>query len=145
MPLVIREVRNLESDTWYKDLEIEVRNVSTKSIYFIFGYLEFPDVSVTGNGRSGIHLEFGDRKNGDMRRLADPQDSHLDPGGTVVLTIPEQYRKGLRAKHERVPQNVKKFELHFAVRADGFNLSHRRQVPHRIAREREVFGGGIQI
>lgn len=32
MPLAVR-VRNLQSDTWHKDLEIEVRNVSGKPIY----------------------------------------------------------------------------------------------------------------
>src|SRR5947209_18784810 len=42
IPVAIREVRNLQSDTWHKDLEIEVKNISDKPIYFMLAYLIFP-------------------------------------------------------------------------------------------------------
>src|SRR5258708_18460923 len=42
LPLAVRQVRNLQSDLWHKDLEIEVKNNSTKPIYSILAYLEIP-------------------------------------------------------------------------------------------------------
>ena len=35
MPVRVREVKDLRSETWPNDLEIEVENVSSKPIYFI--------------------------------------------------------------------------------------------------------------
>jgi hypothetical protein len=130
MPLVVREVRNLQSDTWHKDLEIEVKNVSTKPIYSIFANLVAPDDRVEGEVVYvyGIVLQFGARENSDVKRIADPQDQHLDPGGTFVLTIPEQYKKGLKALHEKHQELTKKWELHFAVISfgdgTGFEIDH---------------------
>src|SRR6267142_6295415 len=68
MPLAIRQVRNLQSDTWHKDLEIEVKNISSKPIYSILAYLEFPDEPVRGDGVSGIVIIFGERKYIDLKR-----------------------------------------------------------------------------
>ncbi|HEY5885432.1 MAG TPA: hypothetical protein VIT88_12130, partial [Pyrinomonadaceae bacterium] len=42
MPVALVEVRHLQSETWYEDLEIEVRNISSKPIYFVRAYLLFP-------------------------------------------------------------------------------------------------------
>lgn len=119
MPLEVREIRNLQSETWYKDLEIEVKNVSDKPIYFILAFLMLPDDKSFGNGASGIGLPFGERKNIDIRRYADPQDPHLDPGGTLVFTIPEKLRKGLRDKHETIREITKNLALEFQVISFG--------------------------
>ena len=48
MPLVVTEVRNLQSETWHKDLEIEVKNISDKPIYSILAFLAFDDIKVVG-------------------------------------------------------------------------------------------------
>ena len=42
LPLEVK-VRNLQSKRWLKDLEIEVKNISGRPIYFIVAYLQFPD------------------------------------------------------------------------------------------------------
>lgn len=118
MPVVLNEVRNLQSDTWYKDLEIEVKNVSSKPIYSILIYLDFPDVQVAA-GVSGITMDFGLNKYIDISVMAEPGDLHLNPGDTYVFTIPEQYRKGLRWKQEHTPERMKKFGLHYAVISFG--------------------------
>ena len=104
MPVAIVKARNLQSDTWYEDLGIEVKNVSTKPIYSILAYLIFPDNKIHGNGVSGITLEYGVRKYIRLSVIADPQDPHLDPGETVILTIAEQYRRGLKVQHETSPE-----------------------------------------
>ncbi len=119
MPLAIHQVRNLQSDTWHKDLEIEVKNVSSKPIYFMLAYLQFPDVPVPADGVYGIALEFGMRRNIDYRKNADPQDPRLNPGDKFTFTIPENMRKGLRVQHERSPELMKKLDLHFSVISFG--------------------------
>ena len=55
VPLEI-QVRNLESDTWLKDLEIEVKNVGKKPIYSIVAYLMFRQPSCES---FGIPFDFG--------------------------------------------------------------------------------------
>jgi hypothetical protein len=112
MPVALVEVRNLQSETWYEDLEIELKNVSNKPIYFRTASLEFPDEKLSW-GVSGIGLRWGDSKKLDSRKYADPEAEHVEPGKTFVLTIPEMYRKGLRAKHRMRPEVTKNLRLWF--------------------------------
>lgn len=103
MPLKVQAIRNLDSETWHKDLQIEVKNVGTKPIYSILAYLEFVDEKPPGDGVSAIILRYGERKYLDITVDGDPRDAHLDPGDTYVFTIEEKYRKGLAIRHERSP------------------------------------------
>ena len=119
IPLAITKVSKLRSDTWYKDLEIEVKNISRKPIYFILAYLQFPDVPVPADGVYGIALTFGARRNTNFRNDADPQDPHLNPGDTFTFTIPEKMREGLQYQHERTPELMKKLDLHISVVSFG--------------------------
>ena len=120
IPLAVTKVSNLQSDTWYKDLEIEVKNISNKPIYFILAYLQFRDVPVPGDGVYGIALTFGKRKNIDYTKDADPLDPHLNPGEKFTFTIPENnIREGLKDQHERTPELMKKLELHISVVSFG--------------------------
>jgi hypothetical protein len=110
MPLLVQRVRNLQSDTWNKDLEIEVKNVSTKPIYFILAYLIFPD-DKSAAGEVGFPLTFGKRENILIRRLAEPEDTHLDPDETYVFTIPELHRRGFEGRDRKFPNAYKNFRL----------------------------------
>jgi hypothetical protein len=112
MPVALVEVRNMESETWYEDLEIELKNVSNKPIYFLTAYLEFPDEQLSW-GTSGVHLSWGDPKKLDDRRFADSDAEHVDPGETFVVTIPKMYMKGLSAKQRLRPQVTKNLRLWF--------------------------------
>jgi len=135
MPVIVVKVQNLQSDTWYKDLGIEVKNVSSKPVYFILAYLIFPDDPRYPGGQSGITLEYGVRKYIDVRVIADPQDPHLDPGETVVLTIAEQYRRGLKSQHERSRETFRKLELHIGgviSFGDGTGFEAERSRDYRV-------------
>jgi hypothetical protein len=116
MPVVVHKVRNLGSGGWHKDLEIEVKNISNKPIYFMLAYLIFPDQPVPGDGQAGIRLMYGDSKrNGLIDKAAHPEDEHLEPGETYVFTIPEIDRKGLEVRDKKFPERNKKIELKFAM------------------------------
>lgn len=68
MPVAVHQVRNIKSETWFNDLEIEVKNVSAKPIYFTAAYIIFSDIQAPGNGKSGILLTYGNPKNGHISR-----------------------------------------------------------------------------
>lgn len=118
MPLKILAIRNVESETWYKDLQIEVKNIGTKPIYGILAYLEFPDHKPF-NRDIGLVLFYGDPEYWDIAVLADLQDLHLDPGQTYAFTIPAKDARTLGRKHERAPQEFKRLDFHFGVIASA--------------------------
>lgn len=112
IPVAFVEVRNLQSDTWYEDLEIELKNVSDKPIYVLTAYLEFPE-DMVGGTMYGIRLSWGEPKKLDFRKYAAVEAEHVEPGNTLILTIPEMYRKGLSAMHRMRPQATKNLRLWF--------------------------------
>jgi hypothetical protein len=112
MPVVVVAIRNGESETWWKDLEIEVKNISSKPIYFVRAYLVFPDEKQS-SGESGIRLTWGDAAKLDSRTYAGPKAERVEPGKNFVLTIPEMFRKGLKAKQRLRPEVTKNLVLEF--------------------------------
>jgi hypothetical protein len=126
MPVRVRKIKNVQSETWHKDLEIEIENVSNKPIYFIYAVLAFPD-DPAPDGISGVPMQFGKPENLDIARLADTADEHLDPGKTVTLIIANAYSKGLLEKQKKLPGNFKKLEFWFDTISfgdgTGFQLS----------------------
>lgn len=118
MPLKYHVIRNVESETWYEDLQIEVKNIGTKPIYGILAFLLFPDHK-PGGREIGFDLSFGNIKYWDIGVQADQQDPHLDPGQTYVFTIPPKNARTLGRKYERAPEEFKKLDFHFTVISFG--------------------------
>jgi hypothetical protein len=112
MPVSLVEVRNLQSDTWYEDLEIELKNVSNKRIYFLTAYLTLVDEK-SGSGESGVHLSWGNADNLDDQKMAISDSEYVEPGRNLVLTIPKMYLKGLRAKQRLRPHVTRNLRLWF--------------------------------
>ena len=112
MPVELVEVRNLQSDTWYEDLEIELKNISNKRIYFLTAYLTFVDEK-TSSGESGVRLSWGTADNLDDRMIAVSESECVEPGHNLVLTIPKMYVKGLRAKQRLRPHVTRNLRLWF--------------------------------
>jgi hypothetical protein len=112
MPVTLVEIRNQESETWWKDLEIEVKNTSSKPIYFVRAYLLFPDEKQS-SGESGIRLGWGDPEKLDGRNYANPEAERVEPGKNFILTIPEMFFKGLKAKQRLRPAATRNLVLEF--------------------------------
>ena len=112
MPLQFTAVRNLQSDKWCTELEIEVKNVSKKPIYFIYVYLIVDRPPV---GEIGISLQYGQQENRRIEHLADPGDPHLDPDESYVFTLPEQTRVEFEAKLRKSPERDKNLLLGIAL------------------------------
>lgn len=135
IPLKVREVRNLQKaeEDWFRDLEIEVENISDKPIYFISLLIEFPEIpapppqmredgSTPSRSTTGFRLTYGTKRLMDVSRLATPDDIPLQPGETHVFKIPESRVKGLkhmeREKNLR-PEQTGKMELEFDIISFG--------------------------
>lgn len=101
MPLEVK-VKNLQSNEWHKDLEIAVKNVSGRPIYFILAYLTFPDDTPrSSSDEVGVSLHYGQAENIRISHLANPDDEHLDPDKSFVFTLPESIRIGFEARHKK--------------------------------------------
>ena len=116
MPLAIKEVRNLQKkEDWFRDLEIEVKNVSDKPIYFISLIIEFPDIpapppttredgTTPSRSTTGFGLTYGSKRLMDVSQNAIPDDVSLKPGETYVFKIPDSRVKGL--EHMKKEKNL---------------------------------------
>ena len=111
-PLQVMAVRNLQSDKWCDDLEIEVKNVSKKPIYFIYLYLI---ADKPPNGEIGISLHYGKPENRRIENLADPGDPHIDPDKSYVFTLPEPERIAFEATLKKYPGRDKNLLLGIAL------------------------------
>jgi hypothetical protein len=131
MPLKVKEVRNLhkEDDNWFRDLEIEVENISNKPIYYISLGIEFPDVpapppetradgSTPTSVTTGFSVSYGPARLHVVSRLAEPDDVPLKPGETYVFKIPNSRVLGFESMNRErnlSPQMWNKIEIEFNV------------------------------
>ncbi len=110
MPIVVHKVRNIDAEEseWFRTLEIEVKNVSNKPIYYILLNIEFPDVSppvnAPSNALTGFPIWYGDARFSRGSELATPEDVSLKPGETYAFKIPAPRVQGLETlkKHRRL-------------------------------------------
>jgi len=92
-PIEIRKVNNLQGEHVLRDLEIEVRNVSEKPIYYIRLGLFFPEVKMNGKTYA-IALSYGRLEMVSLHELAGPDDKPLQPGESYVFKVPDPLWKG---------------------------------------------------
>ena len=116
VPLEVK-ARNLQSKDWLKDVEIEVKNVGKKPIYFILVYLIFPDDKRAE--KVGFPMEYGNPKLVLLDRYAQAEDPHIDPGDSYVFKIEERYQKGFEGGDKDFPDADKKINLEFEIISFG--------------------------
>lgn len=121
-PLIVHEVRNLQkAEHWFRDLEIEVKNISKKPVYFIALGVRFPKIPPSPdmppeNTEVGFTLLYGRPELGRLTNLAGPEDRPIKPGETYIFTIPEGYVEGLKFMEQTQslpPEATSKIVLHF--------------------------------
>jgi len=134
MPLAVKEVRNLQKqEDWFRDLEIEVQNISDKPIYFISLIIKFPDIpaapptmradgTTPSKSTTGFGLTYGTRRLIDVKNLATPDDVPLKPGETYVFKIPDSRVKGLehmKREMNLLPEATNKIDIEFDIISFG--------------------------
>lgn len=116
------KAKDLENDRWLADLEIEVKNTGTKPIYFLRLGLSFVDVKRDSGTRIGYSLVYG--RSGFIKITTErptPEDVPIEPGGTHVFKLHEDYVKGwnwYRTQVEKKP-HPKKIEIFFSDLSHG--------------------------
>jgi hypothetical protein len=98
--------KDLENEKWLRGLELELTNTGDKPIYFV--YLTMGTNVKVDNGLEMVYpLTYGRAQLGDIVSKATSDDSHINPGETIVLQIGEApyWEKGVR--EGRWPQATK--------------------------------------
>jgi hypothetical protein len=134
MPVRVKQVRNLQKEEdWFRDLEIEVENISRTPIYFISLIIEFPNIEAAPpqprpdgttptRSSTGFMLTFGADRLMNLRELAAPDDPHIKPGETHIFTIPQSRVLGLeymRRERNLPPQATDRIDVEFNIISFG--------------------------
>jgi len=109
------EIRNLNSDRWVYDLEIEVTNTSTKPIYYLDFFMSMPGYKSKNTGNKlGFWFRYGRIQLVDFAESLVPGDIPLAPGEKHTFKIQESNAKGWEeaSKREGRPE-PKVFNLQF--------------------------------
>lgn len=104
------KVKDLKNDNWLGDLEIEVKNIGDKPIYFLRLGLTFVDVKTDSGNEIGYSLVYGRAELIDIDQRAEPEDVPILPGDIHVFKLHESYVKGwnwYRTRVEKKPHPKK--------------------------------------
>jgi hypothetical protein len=113
-PVEIVAVRNLQNgETWLRDLEVEVKNISNKPIYYLAVTLLFPDIpmpppTMRADGTTpsevvaGFKFRYGATRMVNIAELPTPEDVPLEPGRTYTFRVPDTYVEGLEHMKTRI-------------------------------------------
>ena len=109
LPLEIVAVRHLQKrEHWIRDLEIEIKNVSTKPIYGVWLTLSMPD----DRGKSGapctVDLKYGRSELLHPTEHASAADRPIGPGETAIIKVAELVWMGYESHltNERVSEEA---------------------------------------
>ncbi|HEU4833535.1 MAG TPA: hypothetical protein VFS90_03930 [Pyrinomonadaceae bacterium] len=96
------EIRNLNSDRWVFDLEIDVTNTSTKPIYYLDFFITMPGYKskITGN-KLGFWFSYGRIELVDFAEPLLPDDVPIAPGEKHTFKIRETLAKGWEEQSKR--------------------------------------------
>lgn len=88
-----RNFRDLTNDNWPQDLELEVKNVGEKPIYFLLFLLEIPEAKVNGSHQV-FSIVYGRVELADLNNRPNADDLPIGPGETKILKIEDMSIKG---------------------------------------------------
>lgn len=95
LPIEIVSVRNLRKRRhWVRDLELEIRNVSTKPIYEVYFTFFLPDDKGDRGVPYGMYLDYGRFELLHPRQHSSVDDKPIGPGETVILKVNERLSRG---------------------------------------------------
>ncbi len=85
--------RDLENEDWARDLELEVKNIGEKPIYFLYFHLEVPDAKIR-ESHQNFGIVYGRVAFSKWDERPAPEDVAIKPGETIVLKIEENQLRG---------------------------------------------------
>lgn len=81
-----KKFRDLNNDNWARDLELEVKNVGEKPIYFLWFLIEVPEAKIA-DGHQVFTIIYGRLLLADPNNRPTAEDVPIEPGETKVLPI----------------------------------------------------------
>jgi hypothetical protein len=102
-----RRFRDLENQNWVRDLELEVKNVGDKPIYYLFFYVVIPDAvipdaKIPGKGQA-LSIVYGRPELSDLNNEPTADDVPINPGETKVLMIEDA---GLKSWDDQITRRL---------------------------------------
>jgi hypothetical protein len=94
LPVEITVIRNFHRPHWMRDLELGVKNISTKPIFEIYFSLFLPDDKNNIGAFYGVNLQYGRIALIHPSQLPSDDDRPIEPGETVTLKVAEPLWKG---------------------------------------------------
>ena len=119
------KVKDLKNQKWLGEIELEVKNVGTKPIYYILMTLVLPDVKVNGV-TVGYRLRYGRSDFVDLFEPVRPEDVPLLPGESYVFKVEEKSVRGFEFGLSKglIPDAKKTFvHLQMITFGDGTGLA----------------------
>ena len=111
----MEKVKDLKNEKWLGEIELEVKNVGTKPMYYLTMTLILLDVKVTGV-TVGYQLTYG---RGDLVSLKEPvrpDDVPLLPGESYVFKVQENSVRGYElGRSQGLFPDAKKTFVHFQL------------------------------
>jgi hypothetical protein len=105
LPIEIVTVRNLlKREHWLRDLELEIKNVSDRSIYEVYFTLFLPDDKGMSGASFGVSLQYGRFELLHPKQRASADDKPIGKGETVLLKVDERLSRGY--EHHLANDNV---------------------------------------
>jgi hypothetical protein len=113
-----KKFRDLENDNWPGDLELEVKNIGDKPIYFLWFVIEIPEAKVNGSHQV-FSIVYGRFELADLNNRPNADDLPIRPGETKVLAIEEM---SIRGWPEQIARGFVTARIH-GVRLQFQNMS----------------------
>jgi hypothetical protein len=132
----LERIKEASNKTWYRDLEIQIKNTSKKPIYYFTLFAELP--GVTDNGATIVFdITFGRKEFTEFSLKPLPDDKPLMHGETFTYSIPEESQIAWEAWQKRTGEReVEKLEIQFNHLSfgDGTGFTSRGAVPYPVKR-----------
>jgi hypothetical protein len=111
------DIRNLQEDDWVEKLEVEIKNISDKPIYYIRVAIIVDEIKPAPNFYPlNFVYRFGNSRHINLGSLAEPEDESIKPGESLVIKIPQDQVEGWnRWKAEQNFPPVTKVQFYFEL------------------------------
>jgi hypothetical protein len=126
------KLKDAKNEEWLGELEVEVTNTGTKPIYYLHISVSLPDVFAPSGLNLGFPLEYGRVDLISISEPVRPDDVPIQPGGVVVLKVPEnpvEAWKLRRARGERTNPKKIVFRFNYLNFGDGTGFVGGKPIP----------------
>ena len=113
--------KKMDNKRWARDLEIEIKNTSSKPIYYLYVTVNMPELTPRGYPLA-FRMKYGRKELGLLETPLQPDDVPILPGESVTLKIPEGIVKtyeNYRDEEGRPDPKKIEFEVNIINFGDG--------------------------